>query len=346
MPVTPACFRPLEGRIARLEHSSTVLRDNPWGDPARRTLYAYLPPGYDDDDRRYPTLWDLAGYTGAGPAHIGWRAFDESVVQRVDRLIASGAMAPAIVLFPDCFTTLGGNQYINSTALGAYADYLIDELVPFVDGELRTLAAAEHRGVFGKSSGGYGALVHGMRYPHVWGAVADHSGDAQFDVVYRSDFPDTIATLSKHDRDVRAFIEHFWQVHKPSGTDIHALMIICMAATYDPDPEAELGFRLPFDLYTGELDAERWQRWLAHDPIYLVRDYAGNLARLKALFIDCGWRDQYHIHLGNRILARELTRAGVEHVYEEFDDDHSGIDYRLERSLPYLAAALTANAHG
>ncbi len=95
-------------------------------------------------------------------------------------------MGPVILVMPDCFTSLGGNQYVNSSAIGRYADYLVDEIVPFVDREFRTLASREHRGCFGKSSGGYGAIIHGMRYARHWGAIANHSGDAYFEFVYRA----------------------------------------------------------------------------------------------------------------------------------------------------------------
>ena len=61
---------------------------------------------------------------------------------------------------------------------------------------------------------------------------------------------------------------------------------------------------------------------------------------LRGLYLDCGWRDQYRLHYGNRLLALRLTDARVAHVYEEFDDDHSNIDYRLEQSLPRLFAAI------
>jgi hypothetical protein len=113
-----------------------------------------------------------------------------------------------------------------------------------------------------------------------------------------------------------------------------------MAATYDPDPTAPNGFRLPFDLETGELLGARWRRWLTHDPINMVGRYRKGLQHLSGLWIDCGWRDQYHIHFGARQLSARLTEAGVAHVYEEFDGTHSGIDHRLDRSLPYLYRAL------
>jgi S-formylglutathione hydrolase FrmB len=308
-------------------------------------------------------LFDLVGYMGSGRSHTNWRAFDENVPERAARLVHERKMAPAIVVFPDCFTALGGNQYVNSTAIGRYADYLTRELIPFVDAELRTLASREHRGCFGKSSGGYGALVHGMQYTRYWGAIASHSGDAYFDFVYRFDWPNTLDELAKFRRPrrvegrvdmtararaargkddgrVRRFLESVWRKSKLSDAEVHCLMNVAMAATYDPDPSAPNGFRLPFDLETGELLPERWRRWLRHDPIHLVPRYAKNLRALKGIFIDCGWRDQYKIHYGSRLLSKRLHEHRVAHRYEEFDDTHSGIDYRMDRSLPFLYRAL------
>ena len=118
-------------------------------------------------------------------------------------------------------------------------------------------------------------------------------------------------------------------------------MILAMAATYDPDVDAPLGFHLPVDLRTGERIDERWQRWLAHDPIHLVDRYAENLRSLSLLYIDCGSRDQYHLHYGSRILTQRLEAAGIPYHYEEFDDDHSSVDYRMDVSLPLLAAAIS-----
>ena len=103
--------------------------------------------------RRFPVLYDLVGFTGSGLAHVAWKNFSENVPERAARLVHERKMGPAIVVFPDCFTALGGNQYVNSSAIGDYADYLTQEIVPFVDREFRTLASRDHRGCFGKSSG-------------------------------------------------------------------------------------------------------------------------------------------------------------------------------------------------
>ena len=187
------------GRILVLDHSSVVLKDNPLGDPFERPVNVYLPAAYDNQPKkRFPVLFDLAGFTGSGRGHLNWRNFDENLPEKLDRLMATKAMPPAIVIFPDCFTCLGGNQYINSSAIGQYADYLNLELIPFVDQELRTLASREHRGCFGKSSGGYGALRMAMDYPQYWGGIASHSGDAYFDFVYKAEWPEVLKHLQKY----------------------------------------------------------------------------------------------------------------------------------------------------
>jgi S-formylglutathione hydrolase FrmB len=84
----------------------------------------------------------------------------------------------------------------------------------------------------------------------------------------------------------------------------------------------------------------RWKRWLAHDPIHLVPRYRENLRSLSGIYVDCGSRDQYHIHYGARLLSQQLALAGIRHTYEEFDDNHSDIDYRMNVSLPFLYRAL------
>ena len=153
------------GTVVTLEHDSRVLAGNPLGDPSARKLHVWLPPQYDQGrGRRFPVLFDLVGFTGSGASHLNWKPFEENVAEQVARLVFERKMGPAIVVFPDCFTRLGGNQYINSSAIGRYADYLTRELVPLVDRGFRTLASREHRGCFGKSSGGYGAIIHGMKH--------------------------------------------------------------------------------------------------------------------------------------------------------------------------------------
>ncbi len=327
------------GTVRRMTLESIALKNNFLGDPTKRIIDVYIPAGHDG--HALPLLVDLVGFTAGGPAHTNWRNFTENVPEQADRLIATGAMPPCVIAFPDCFTRLGGNQYINSAAMGRWGDFLIEEAVPFVEKELGC-GGAGRRGVFGKSSGGYGAMVHALLYPHFWSASACHSGDMGFELLHFLDMPRTLRGLAKEDGDIGRWLDNFFVKPKVKDDDVHVLMMLAMCATYDPDLSAPLGVRLPVDPETCELIPERWANWMKWDPLTLVETHHTGLTGLKALFIDCGDVDQYNLVYGARRMHRALDRHRVPHIYEEFPDDHSGIDYRMDRSLPVLAKALTA----
>lgn len=341
MPVHP--FEPAAGRIETIHVESKALEGNLLGDPTRRSVAVYLPPGYDESDAEYPLFVDLAGFTSSGLKHIGWQSFGENVPQRVDRLVASGKMGPVILAFPDGFTTLGGNQYIDSPVFGNWEQFLVNEMIPLLESSYRVRKGAGHRAVFGRSSGGYGAMIQGMRHGNRWAGIASHSGDTGFDIIYRGDLYGAADALAEHGGDVDAFMADLQEARRIRGDQFHVLMTLAMAATYDPDTAAPYGVRLPIDLQTGAMDRERWGRWLSHDPLTLVELPATqeSLRELKGLFIDCGSRDQYRMHYGVRALVRRLEALGIEHHYEEFDGTHSGIDHRMDASLPFLYAAVS-----
>ncbi len=330
----------VENRLRMFIHHSECLLQAPWAAPAERAVWVWLPPDWQNHPQPLPALWDLAAYTSSGAAHVAWKNFSENLPDRLERLYCTGALPPVAVVMPDCFTRLGGNQYVNSPALGSWADYLHQELIPFVESQLPIGGKRERRAVFGKSSGGYGALRLVMEAPEHWCAAAVHAGDCDFELVYRPDFPKAAMTLARFDKDPHAFLDDFWRRDSHGGDEIHTLMLLCLAASYDPDPEHPERFRLPFDLHTLELIPERWQAWLAHDPLHLVPAHVEALRNLRGLWIDVGRQDQYNIQYGSRKLHRLLKSLQVPHIYEEFEGTHSGIDYRLDHSLPYLAKLL------
>ena len=334
------------GTRAEVTIDSKALRGNLVGDPTARRVAVYLPEGYASTTDDYPLFVDLVGFTGSGLAHFNWRPFGENVPQRLDRLVAEGKMGPVIAAFPDCFTSLGGNQYINSAATGNWEDFLIDEMLPRLEDEFRVRKGREHRAVFGKSSGGFGAITHGLRRADAWGAVASHSGDMGFAMCYSADFPKLLDELAKHDRDIAELLRHYDEKPKLDHNDLHMMMALAMAASYDPDRSGPKGIRLPVDLYTGELIEERWANWMQHDPVELVKQpqYQDNLRSLAGLYIDCGEKDQYALVYGARAFRKALQEAGIAHHYEEFDDDHTGVDYRQDVSFPYLYRAVTSGA--
>jgi enterochelin esterase family protein len=328
-----------QGTIKTLSHESEILRGNPAGDKNVRDVIVYQPPGYEESDKDFPTVYCLTGFTGRGRMLLNDNAFTPNLAERMDQLIAENKIQPMLVVMPDCFTRYGGSQYINSTATGSYEDYLTREIVPFVDENFRTVKNKTSRAVMGKSSGGYGALVLAMRHADVFGLACSTSGDAYFEYCYLPDFPKAFRTMKG---DPKKLIEKFWnEEEKKSKDDFAGLNIIGMSACYSPNAGAEIGFDLPFDLETGAVRDRIWRQWLAHDPVNLVEKSVENLKSLNLLYIDAGTRDEFALDIGAKILSRKLRDFNIPHVHEEFDDGHFNISYRYNRSLEMISKVIS-----
>jgi len=332
------------GRFDELVFESELLRGNPLGDPHQRPLWVYLPPGYDEHpDRRYPSVYLIQGLTGQLDMWRNRRAFRPTVPELADELFATGKAPPCVLVWVDCWTSLGGSQFLDSQATGSYHSYLCDELVPFVDGRYRTLAEAGHRGIMGTSSGGYGAMVTPMLRPDLFGGLATHAGDALFEVCYLPEFRKSVRAL--RDQYGGSF-ERFWEDFRgrtamTKASDVGLLNDWCMAACYSAEEDGTV--RLPYDPATGELLADIWERWLRCDPVRLVGECAEGLRGLRAVWIDAGRRDDYFLDLGAEAFWRALKAVGVSDEvisFECFDGTHSGIEYRYPLSLAYLAQRL------
>lgn len=326
------------------QFKSEVLKNNPLGDPFIRKLVVYLPPDYaENKNRRYPVIYMLSSFMGTGTMLLSPQAWGYSIDERCDKLIAEGRMKECILVMPDCFTLWGGSQYVNSTAMGNYEDYLLKEIIPFVDKKYRTLALSAHRAVMGKSSGGYGALMLAARYPEIFSAFYCSSGDMYFEYGYKGDFPKCYNAIRKAGS-LEMFFEKFFDAPKKSGDMITAINIIAMSAAYSPNPKSKtFGFDLPFDMETGELRRSIWNKWLKYDPVYLIdeKKYQANLQSLKGVFLECGSRDEYHLHIGARIFTKKLNGYGISHRYEEFDDGHMGTNYRYDISLSKISEVIS-----
>ena len=328
----PLAFR---GRVDMLTVESEALRGNPLGDPWLRELPVYVPPGADG--RPLPLLFVLAGFTSRGQSYLETHPWRRGVVARFDEEVGAGRVPPALLALPDCFTRLGGSQYVDSPAVGAYATHVTRELVPLVAERYPVLGRP---GVVGKSSGGFGALHLVMEHPGVFGACGSISGDCGFEALFGGELLACLRGLIPYDMDPRRFLASF--AERPDlGGDKHAVInVLAMAACYSPAPGTELGFELPFDLMTGERREDVWRRWLAFDPLARVAAHAETLRALALLHVECGLMDEFHIQWGTRRLAGLLARHGVPHVHAEHPGGHRGIDERYPPLLAALADAL------
>ena len=330
---------PLHGRYDELTIHSDVLADNPLGDPADRPLWVYVPPGYDEQSGAgYPSVYVIQGMTGQLDMWRNRSAFRKNFPELVDDLFADPTVPRAIVVFVDCWTSYGGSQYLNSPGDGSLSHVPVRRgrsirRCPLSDGS----RAADRRAIAGKSSGGYGAMVTPMLRPDVFGAFATHAGDALFEVCYPARSRTALDALrDQYEGSFERFRTDFQS--RPALSKAADDVLInewAMAACYSADTDGTI--HLPFDVATGRLVPDTWERWLAWDPVRMAPRRADALRSMRGIWIDAGRRDEYHLDLGAEAFRRELAAAGVpDPAFELFDAGHGAIEYRYPLSLRYL----------
>ncbi len=332
----------LAGRIELGVVAGRALVGNHLGDPADRPVLVQLPPGYDDDPkRRYPSVYVLQGYAGMLTDWSRRTLLRPTTPELVDTAFRAGDAPGCIVVWVDAWTRLGGSQFLDSAGTGAYQTYLCEDVVAFVDAAYRTLPAAAHRGVLGLSSGGYGAAMAAMARPEVFGAFASHAGDASFETCLAADLARAYRLLrDRYDRDFAA-----WEAALaadpavPGPDEFPLLMIHALSACYSPAPDGRP--LLPFDPATGDRREDVFARWLALDPLNVAPARADACASLRAVWIDAGRDDDYHLDLGAERLARALRGAGAPLVVHElFPGTHQHLARRYPLSVAFLSTHL------
>lgn len=333
----------MKGTVQVFQVSCSALEGNPLGDPSTRAIPVYLPPQYSSEPaQRFPVVYFLHGFLGSALQWLNASAFTANVPERLDGLVAAGAIPPVIGVFADGWSALGGSQWINSESIGRYRDVVARDLVHWTDKTFRTLAKGSARALVGKSSGGYGALVISRFHPDVFAHVGVHSGDSAFEYSLLPELPAAAGALLKAGG-VEAWYKDFLarcRATKMQSADHPVINLLAMAAAYSPKRGEPLGLELPIDFSSGRLRVEVWNRWLVHDPVRFVPKNLQAYKKLRSIFIDCGTRDEFHLRWGARMVAEELKAAAVEHCHEEFEDGHQGTNYRFERSLTYLVPRL------
>jgi Putative esterase len=334
---------PLEGELDKLVVESELLAGNPLGDPARRPLYVYRPPGVDRDrSEAVPSVYVIMGFTGQLDMWFNRPMLEPTMFERLDAMFAAGGCPDGVVVFVDAWTSVGGSQFLNSEGSGPYMDHLCDEVVPFVDERYPTLPDREHRGLTGKSSGGYGAMVVPMLRPDVFGALASHAGDALWEASLLPDFPDIV-------RELREDYESSWDVYFERLAEADHMdwdrfgkpfEMNGYAVAYTPDPERPGRGLMPFEIATGRLIDDLWERWLEFDPVRMAPRHADALKSMRRVYLDAGRRDEWYLDLGAQAFSAELDKLGVEHTLELFDGKHGGLTYRYPGAIRELLLAL------
>jgi S-formylglutathione hydrolase FrmB len=331
----------LVGRLDRRVIHAAALEGNPLADPVDRPLWVYVPPGYEADSAaRYPSVYVIQGYTGTVTMWANRAAYRVAFPEAADALFATGEAPPCIVVYVDAWTAYGGSQFVDSPGTGRYHTYLCEDVVPFVDSQYRTLAEARHRGIQGKSSGGFGAMITPMLRPDLFGGLATHAGDALYEYLYIPEFAKAVRALREYDGSIIKWWEDFrGRVSFTKPADETLLMVLGISACFSAEDNGSPV--LPFDPHDGRLLESVWERWLEWDPVRMVPRYADALRGLRAIWIDAGRSDDWFLDIGAEAFRDALRDIGVTDVhFELFEGTHARIEYRYPLSLSYLAHRL------
>lgn len=323
----------MRGSIKPLKFESKILKNNPLGDPWIRDILIYLPESYSNNKSKdYPTIILLPSYGNDNRSFRNTNPFSPTIFERLEKLIDDKICGEMIIVIPNCFNSLGGSQYTNSSAIGNYNDYIIYEIIPHIESKYNIGKKA----LIGKSSGGYGAMVFGMKYPKIFSAIAAHSFDSAFEYCYLKDFPITFKTLKKSGG-IKEWYTNFWKKEfKEDKNDFITLSILSMAAHYSPNLKSQMKIDLPFDLESGEINHDIWKSWKKMDPINLIYKYKENLKKMAMIYFDCGLNDEFNLFIGNRIFSKRCNELGIDHEYREYEGGHFNTSYRYNISLPKI----------
>ncbi len=319
--------------IVRTSLESHYLADNMLGDPGERELFVYLPPGYEQSDRRYATAYLLHAFGETNEELVNpptdgrrWKPPLEDVLEPVFGRLG---VPPMIVVIPDGNCRWGCGQWVDSPVSGSFGSYVAKDVVDFVDAHYRTIPESGSRGVLGFSSGGMGAWNVVSQNPDVFAAMAVLSADTYLDMTHK------IFTYK--------YFNLIWpEPPDGPGDDDWSPMVYSYSAAYSPNPDRPPYFvDLPVAWPSGELIPEVWDRWLARDPVVNYADRLDNLRRLSGILLDAGVNDDYELQWGHRVLSHRLTEAGIAHQLTENSGNHGGrANERLQVALGWLGQTL------
>ena len=318
--------------------TSPSLEGNLLGDPATRQVIVYLPPSYNQGGN-FPVVYLLHGYTGnartfASNAYTGfyWPAesdFPEGgIYGLLNDLITAGELKEMIVVMPDASNMYGGSWYANSELTGKYEDYIVEDLVGYIDSNYRTIPSRDSRAIVGHSMGGYGAMKLAMKHPDVFGAVASHGGALYFEVL-KALMP--------------AVIEE-----NPAGMTGPApdkpITSVCysMSAAFSPNlANSPFFVDLPFEYPSPEIIDEVWDRFMEHDVLTMLGTYGTNVSSLRGIYMDAGAQDEFASNFQTDAFHQALDAAGIGHEYEIYSGTHyDRLFEKLTISLKFLSDAL------
>lgn len=352
-----------QGQLFEKTIPAPTLQDNLLGDPAEQPIAVYLPPSYASTSDRYPVVYLLPGFTAGVDAFLDGRFQGFELLPSMDRLVENGNVREMIVVVANGRNLVGGSGYVNSPVTGNWEDFVVKNVVRYVDRHYKTIPYTESRGIAGESLGGFGALNIAMRHPDVFGAVyamspalIDPDGLRHIGVF---DDPDAIKDLLREQRELgamkredahAAFASLVEKIFTSGDADeFKRLVTYAYGTAFSPDPEANAPYiHYPYT-DAGDsisLDAAVWRDWEngVGGIDAKVETYKENFLKLGAITLEYGTREEFSwIPAGCAYYSQRLAAAGIAHELVTFDGGHSDrLGERIEEHmLPFFSRVLS-----
>lgn len=261
------------------------------------------------------------------------------------------ALTPMIIVIIPGVNRFGGSFFVDSIVTGNWSEFVVTDVVTYMDANYRTLPRSAARGIAGHSMGGFGALDIAMRHADTFGSVFAMSAG----LVGAQGIEDTqIFDSTAHIKSFIAATDSIKNLSKPAAllaldranTDFNVGFDIAYGMAFAPlatPPYFEYPYRIIDDtLVRDDVILAKWEAGFGavHQEI---DTFKVNLSSLRAIGIDCGINDEYQwIVRGCSYFNSALTAAGISHSYTTHQGRHSDqIRSRvLDMMLPFFAQHL------
>jgi len=333
----------LVSKLEVKEITSAALLNNPIGNAEVRKMQVYLPKGYDESStKKYPVVYLLHGlpfteesfispdtwdpWIGGTSPFQAYPDFPENGFKNwIDGMIDSGQIEPMIIVMPNAISAYGFSWYSNSELNGGFEDYIVNDLVNFIDSSYKTFANKDRRAVIGFSQGGYGAVKIGMLHADKFGVLASHSGLLYLDGI-----------LSMGQIIVAENPDGFVGPH-PDKFLTSAMY--SMSAAWSPNMNnPPFMVDLPFAYPSGAIIPAVRDRMLKHDVFTMLDTHMDDMNSLNGIFIDCGALDELGMTPMVDAFCQKMDAMAIDYTFESFQGGHFTDMYsRLQRSLAFVS---------
>lgn len=327
---------------------SKSLEGNPLNSPANRDLKIYLPPGYyESEDKRYPSMYYIHGYGGnnrgwtvtgrnSKDKTIPWELIPKKILKRVDmerittfetldELIENGDLEPFIFVQPDASLhvpnihgrkdfrgelTTKGSFYINSPYSGNYMDYIIQDVINYIDSNYRTIPDKQHRALMGGSMGGFGTLYLCLHHPEKFISAASLSP---------GNLGDNDLSRANWSLRIPIYEEIFGakmsaEIGDSTWNDIlDSIDLIFtnnqLIPTIKRDEEGNIV----------EVNEELLQKWGKHNINNLIKEKPESFKQVH-LLLNCAIDDEFGLTDGAKKIHETLLEKGIDHQFEIYSD--------------------------